>query len=124
MSRIRNPQAKKLRSYQSDCRNIVAESGSAARKSIAKRKASASQALRKAVHDQLATAVQCVETIDEFDLKVERAGRKSFRKFPDAPLADAIQRKVELPERFKSSIASESANLAKAQVRLTKKRGP
>jgi hypothetical protein len=123
MSRIRNPKDKKIRSYESDCRNIVAESGSSARKGIAKHKACASQALRKAVHDQLVTAGRGVESLEEFQVTVDRVGRKSFRKFPDSPLAESIQRKIDNPKRFQSTIAAESRNLAKAQGALAKKRG-
>lgn len=124
MSRIRDPREKKLRSYERDCRNIHAESGSAARKAIAKRKAGASQALRKAVRDELASNIKRPEDAEEFDLSVQRKGRKSFRKRPDSALAQAIYSKIRLRPRLGlSSVASDSDNLQYALHRLYKRTG-
>jgi hypothetical protein len=125
VKRPRNPKDKKIRSYERDCRNTVAESGSSARKAIAKRKAGASQAFRKAVKDRIAVTLKAADDAETFDLAIPRAGRRSFRKFPDSPLASVIRMKLNWkPRRGMSSIADDSENLRTAQRRVSRRRAP
>ena len=88
MKRSRTPQEKKNLSYTKDRRNTVAEARSASRKAIALRKAQASRALRRAEQ----VAVVAAGRGDEAEPVVARTGRKSWRKIPDAPLAEYLDR--------------------------------
>lgn len=85
------PQEKKLLSYRKDCRNMVAESRSRSRVSIAKSRAMSHQAFR---HRQNQIITELVKTYDDdFDLLInaEKALRtKSRRKFPDSPLVEFV----------------------------------
>ena len=83
----RTPQEKKLLSYAKDGRNTVAESRSIAHKAVAKRKAQANRALRRAESVASGEAVRSPEEADGF---VPRVGRKSWRKIPDAPLGEYV----------------------------------
>ena len=80
------PQKKKVLSYAKDGRNTVAESRSRANKAITKRKAKASRALRRAESVVSADARRDPDA----DVFVARARRKSWRKVPDAPLAEFV----------------------------------
>lgn len=75
------PQQKKLYSYAKDGRNGLAESRSVANKAIAKRKAKANRAWRRAETIALAKGEE----------SVGRARRRSFHKSPDMPLADYVR---------------------------------
>jgi len=89
MKRPRSPQEKKTLSYSKDGRNTVAESRAKARTAIAKRKASASRALRRA--ETVATSK--IRTLGgEAEVEVSRTGRRSWQKVPDAPLAEFVGR--------------------------------
>lgn len=80
-----NPAHKKLLSYQKDGRNAFAESRGIAHKAIAKRKAQARRALRRA--ETVATAAQAGADADPV---VARTGRRSWKKIPDAPLGKYV----------------------------------
>ncbi|MDR2194980.1 MAG: hypothetical protein LBE50_00035 [Gallionellaceae bacterium] len=87
--RVRSPQEKKVLSYAKDGRNPVAEARSKSRISIAKRKAGANQALRRAEK----VAISKLEPFaEDSEVMVSRTGRRSFRKVPDAPLAEYVGR--------------------------------
>jgi hypothetical protein len=87
LKQSRAPQQKKLLSYAKDGRNTVAESRSIAHKAVAKRKAQANRALRRAEVVASAEAARNPEDSDGF---VPRVGRKSWRKIPDAPLGEYV----------------------------------
>lgn len=89
MKRARSPQEKKTLSYAKDGRNAVAESRAKSRVAIAKRKASASRALRRA--ESVATS-KVDGSPDGSEVEVLRTGRRSWRKIPDAPLAEFVDR--------------------------------
>lgn len=89
MKRDRSPQEKKALSYAKDGRNTVAESRAKSRTAIAKRKASASRALRRA--ETVATS-QASTSADDREVVVSRIGRRSWQKIPDAPLAEFVGR--------------------------------
>ncbi|UXI66832.1 hypothetical protein [Tahibacter amnicola] len=93
--RFRTPQEKKLLSYVRDGRNVVAESRTTARKAIARRKATANQALRKSVHEKLSAGLRAAGDVQEFDPTVPRTDGRSWRKFPDASLARYVQERID-----------------------------
>jgi len=82
-----NPQEKKLLSYAKDGRNTVAESRGVAHKAVAKRKAQANRALRRA---ESVASVEGARSPEDTDGFVPRVGRKSWRKIPDAPLGEYV----------------------------------
>jgi hypothetical protein len=84
------PQSKKSLSYAKDGRNTIAEARSIARKAIKKRKAKANRALRRA--EKIAT-VNAARS-GEADAYVARDGRGSWRKVPDAPLAEYVSARL------------------------------
>lgn len=89
MKRDRTPQEKKVLSYAKDGRNTLAESRAKSRTAIAKRKASATRALRRA--ETVATS-QASTSVEEREVVVSRNGRRSWQKVPDAPLAEFVGR--------------------------------
>lgn len=119
MSRSRTPQDKKVLSYARDGRNTFAESTVASRKSIAKRKAKAHRALRRAER----IAIAATGPLDEADPFVARTGRKSWRKIPDAPLAEYVRRKLgRRKTRGMNQTAKSSPLLKKGQAIAAKRR--
>ena len=120
----RTPQEKKASSYEHDCRNEVAKSRSIARFAVAKRKQGAHQALRKEVNTQLSAGLRRVASYEDFDGHVEREGRRSWKKWPDAPLACHVEDRESYrasngnpPPRIQSSL------LRRAAVEARRKRG-
>jgi hypothetical protein len=100
VSKIKNPEEKKAKSYNLDRRNVYGESPHAARKSIPRGKARAHRAERHEVRQ----AVRQVERADLRDAdatekaetaiasaKLQRLG--GFKKVPDAPLGVLVARK-------------------------------
>lgn len=81
MKRELTPQEKKLLSYAKDGRNTFAESRGIAHKAIARRKAKANRAFRRAESRALLSALG-----GGGDVFVARVRRKSWKKLPDAPL--------------------------------------
>lgn len=90
MKRPLSPQDKKALSYAKDGRNTYGESPAASRRGIRRRKAKAHRALRREVNAVVSALAGPVES-DPF---VARVGRKSWRKYPDAALAEAVSRKL------------------------------
>jgi hypothetical protein len=88
---------KKRLSLALDCRNIVAEDRDNARKVIPKRKAMRNQQERRiaAVLMSQASAQLDVDRLDAMENDVRNRMRqkrvRGFRKWPDAPLAQAIE---------------------------------
>lgn len=87
MKRERTPQEKKLLSYAKDGRNTRAECPRTARKAIARRKAKANRALRRAESVVLRAAA---EPDTDADIHVPRIGRHSWKKTPDVSLGDYL----------------------------------
>jgi hypothetical protein len=122
-----SPQQKKLLSYENDGRNTFAEARSKSRKSIAANKAQASRALRRA--ETVATAATLRANPEEVDAFIPRIGRKSWKKIPDAPLADYVsatltrRRGRGMNERLKESALLKKARKS-AAPRRTAPKGP
>jgi hypothetical protein len=126
MKHTRSPQDKKALSYAKDGRNTVAESRSKSRTAIAKRKASANRALRRA--ETVATS-KMNQSADGAELEVTRTGRRSWRKIPDAPLAEYVDRTLERRTAGRMNSVSKSSQLLvrgkkAARPRRTAYKGP
>jgi hypothetical protein len=122
--RKRSPQEKKVLSYTKDRRNTFAEMRSIAHRAISKRKAMANQALRAATRKTVTKQVQTAADPEAIDVFVPRTGSRSWRKSPDAPLANYLESKIESrPRRGNSSRAKASPLLGKARRATLRKRG-
>ncbi|MGO9777532.1 MAG: hypothetical protein ACLQGT_03290 [Terracidiphilus sp.] len=101
MSRLKNPQQKKLASLALDRRNVFGENDKSSRKSIPRGKQSSQQALRSAAKRFLLNSELLVDEDSanrvEFEVQsaVIQATRKSFKKQPDAPLGAVLRTKFE-----------------------------
>ena len=107
--RTRTPQEKKLLSYARDGRNTVAEARSKAHKAISLRKAKANRAFRRAESRALAQAQG-----PDADVFVGRIGRKSWRKFPDAPLGEYVAARLAVREADGMNLSAEASPLRAA----------
>lgn len=101
------PRQKKLLSYQKDGRNAFAESRAIAHKAIAKRKAKANRALRRAETVAAAGALRD----PDIELTVPRTGARSWRKVPDAPLAAYVAARLDGRLRTAMNISAKGAGL-------------
>jgi hypothetical protein len=88
------PREKKELSYARDGRNTYGESRRSSEKAIARRKAKANRAFRRAE----AHAVAAADADADADVFVPRAGRRSWRKVPDAPLGEYVAARLESRE--------------------------
>ncbi len=99
MSKIKNPQEKKKKSYQKDCRNDYGENDKGSRKNIRKGKQRSSKLFRSAstklksltkysVDEDLALEM---ENEIESTEKIKRL--KGFKKVPDRPLRYYLESK-------------------------------
>jgi hypothetical protein len=101
MSRLKNPQQKKLASLALDRRNVFGDNDKATRKSIPRGKQSSQQALRSAAKRPLLNTELLVDedSANHVEFEVQSAvlhgKRKIFKKEPDAPLGAVIKRKTE-----------------------------
>jgi hypothetical protein len=98
MSTIRNPQQKKLASLKKDRRNVYGECPTSSRKNIALGKQRSHQQARQAISEVLLSQRGPSDVLDEEvdSMMKERtiiSKRKSFKKWPDAPLADVLYRR-------------------------------
>jgi hypothetical protein len=99
VSTIKNPKEKKLLSLKNDRRNVYGECPTSSRKNIALAKQRSHQQERHSIaealrsHDGSSSEVdgELVEEIVKDRAIVSR--RKSFKKWPDAPLANVLYRK-------------------------------
>ena len=126
MKRSRSPQEKKVLSYAKDGRNTVAEARSKSRTSIAKHKALANRALRRA---EVVAVAKVDPAAEVADVAVPRTGRKSWRKIPDAPLADYVGRTLNRRSARGMNGTSKKSELLKqgkktAALRSTSFKGP
>jgi hypothetical protein len=101
MSRLKNPQQKKLASLALDGRNMYGENDKSSRKAIRKGKQSSQQALRSAAKRPLQNTklLNDEDSANRIEFEVQstviQAKRKSFRKRPDAPLGAVLRAKIE-----------------------------
>lgn len=104
----RSPQEKKVLSYARDGRSTFAESCSKGRAAVAKRKVRASRALRRA---ETVATTRAAGSPEEADLTVTRTGRRSWRKIPDAPLAEYVDWTLARRAGNRMNTASKSSQL-------------
>jgi hypothetical protein len=109
-ARVRlTPRPKKLHSYARDGRNPTAEARGITHQAVAKRKAKANRALRRAETVAAAAGLHDVEA----EMLVARTGARSWRKHPDAPLAKYVD------ARLKGRITAGSGQAAKGSGLLS-----
>lgn len=91
----RSPQEKKELSYQRDRRNCYGESPHGARKSIPLQKALRNRANRHAQNLPLNLLGHALdeEVADEAESKIHQRAPRDWKKYPDAPLAEVINKK-------------------------------
>ena len=117
MSTVKNPKEKKRLSLERDCRNVYGENPAASRKGIAKGKQrqhmnerrSAAQALSQLdgpLDDELASDVELKARV-----AVAVSRRYGFRKLPDLPLGQFIERR----KKWKQAAALRKAEAKKHQ---------
>lgn len=124
MKRELTPQEKKLLSYAKDGRNTFAESRGIAHKAIARRKAKANRAFR---HEE-SRALQSALGGDD-DVFVARISRKSWQKFPDAPLGEYVAARLGRRSENGMNAADKGSDLAtagrkRAKIRRFMLKGP
>ena len=101
MSKIKNPTQKKRVSLERDRRNVYGEHSKSSRKNIAKSKQRRHMDERRAVAHALGKLKGRVdddvasETELEVKVTIADSRHRGFRKSPDKPLGDVIQRKME-----------------------------
>jgi hypothetical protein len=97
MSRVKSPQEKKTLSLKKDRRNVYGECPTSSRKNIRRGKQRSYMLLRPTAAQALASFNNTGDA-DEADsltkVKIVVARRNSFKKDPDVPLEDAIERKA------------------------------
>lgn len=87
--RRRSPQEKKIASYQKDGRNTYGENDKSSRRAVRFRKAWVNRTYRSAVNQEL-KGVDVERTTDA----VAEVQRKKWKKHPDRPLGDVVERKA------------------------------
>jgi len=97
MSKLKAPHQKKAASYAHDRRNVHGENDKATRKNLPKKKARLNRAFRHEIRDGLHVDGAPVEKVDldALDTSVTGARRKKFKKQPDVPLGEYIERQRE-----------------------------
>ena len=88
MKRSRSPQEKKVLSYAKDGRNTVAEARSKSRTSIAKHKASANRALRRAEVVAVSKADPTAEVVDVVVPFLQHPDEVLLQRIPGVVAAD------------------------------------
>jgi hypothetical protein len=99
MSKVKSPQIKKSLSLQKDRRNIYGECPTSSRKNIRRGKQRSHMELRREASQTLRALrglpgnadADAVES--QAKVKIIGAGRRAFKKKPDAPLGAVIDRK-------------------------------
>jgi hypothetical protein len=100
VSKVKTPQEKKRPSYEHDRRNTYGENQKSSRKNIPRSKQLSHQDERRTVRQALIPAQGGVadEVADEAQSQALRKGRmkklKAFRKSPDHPLGEVIERRL------------------------------
>jgi len=100
VSKVKSPREKKRLSYEHDRRNTYGENQKSSRKNIPRSKQRSHQGERRTVRQPLIAAQGVVadEVADEAQLQALRKVRikrlKGFRKSPDSPLGEIIERRL------------------------------
>jgi hypothetical protein len=91
----RSPQEKKALSYARDRRNAFGENDKSSRKAIPLRKRLVNRANRHAARQQLSEVGDRVtaERADRIEERVQGTKPKTWRKWPDEPLGQVLERK-------------------------------
>lgn len=116
MSKIKNPQDKKQKSLQKDCRNTYGENDKSSRKNIPKSKAISHQQERQAANlplvkiDMQMTEEEISEIVNESICNARFKRVQGFRKWADRPLGEVIKRQKAWREHLENrqSITAES----------------
>ncbi len=84
-------------SYAKDRRNVYGESDKGSRISIRRNKTFPTRAYRKAINDILQDTVGEIdlEKAELIDVKAKEIKRRKWKKYPDAPLGEYIERQVD-----------------------------
>lgn len=122
MPRKKTPQQKKRESYEKDRRNTYGERGSHSRNSVARRKRNRRSRERAAARRATEMAIVEPERAEQLEGKhvVKHGGH--WRKVPDKPLGEVLERKLKRRVRagnFPDSVAEEK----RSRIRGRKKRG-
>jgi hypothetical protein len=106
VSKVTSPPEKKKLSYRHDRRNVYGENDKSSRKNIARGKQRGHQDERRSVRQALSTALVAAiddDLADEAQSQALIRGKKkrieSFRKTPDAPLGEVLERRKLRRER-------------------------
>lgn len=100
MSKIKSPTEKKRMSYEKDRRNVYGENSKASRKNIPRGKQRAHMAERHIATKLLKTlgSVPTTSALEEVEGKVKDKTKQQrlngFKKVPDKPLAEALERRT------------------------------
>ena len=100
MSKVKTPQQKKRLSYEHDRRNSYGENQKSSRKNIPRSKQRSHQEERRTIRQTLIAAQGTIaeEAVDDAQSQTLRQGRikklKAFRKSPDKPLGEVIERRL------------------------------
>ena len=98
MKKLRTPQEKKLLSYQKDCRNTYGERGSNSRYAIAAQKAVSRRIYRHCSYQVLRvlknTEAVLSDVLDDADLQIKTVVKRGWKKCPDSPLREVVERKL------------------------------
>lgn len=96
----KTPQEKKALSYEKDCRNTYGENDKSSRKNIPLRKAKANRSDRKKLNDilQRVEKEKDFEVIESLENEVLSVKRNQWKKYPDKPLGNVVERKLERRE--------------------------
>ncbi len=103
LMRKRTPQEKKQLSLKHDRRNSYGESPHGARKAIPLRKRLRSRAERHASKVPLVVVDEDPLAVDLAAARAERKRKNSWKKYPDQPLGDVLERKSKRRQRLQLS---------------------
>ena len=97
----KTPQQKKSESYAKDRRSIYGNNAKAARKAVPKRKQQRNQTARRIAKAELAGPLAASDEtrIDSMLSRVEVKRRKAWKKWPDAPLGEVLERKAKFAKQ-------------------------
>lgn len=100
MKKQRNPQEKKILSYERDRRNCYGESPHAARKAIPLHKALRNRANRHFQNQKLTLPAQTLDQdmADAIESWIYHRAPHSWNKFPDAPLREVVKKNLKKRE--------------------------
>jgi hypothetical protein len=118
VSKLKTPHQKKKASYAKDRRNVYGENDKASRKNLPRKKARLNRAFRHEVHAALHVDGTPVETLntDAVDVDATSVRRKKFKKQPDVPLLQYIERqRADRTRRAGSRVARKARKATKTR---------